>query len=100
MECIHPSARGKDMLAEAVEELARLQALVNQWRSARRGVEAEVLMRELDRGGFNSVLLNRQLSVLRGVPSEGRREDTPTNVDPEPLIEKAQAEIIAVDLFI
>lgn len=100
MEFIQLSARGKEMLAEAVEELARLQALVTQLRLARRGVEAEMLLRELDRGGFASVLLNRQLPVLRAVPSGERSEEAPTNADSEPLIVKAQADIIAVDLFI
>jgi len=100
MEFVRLSAHGRDMLAEVVEELARWQAVVNQLRSARRGVEAEVLLRELERGELHGLLLHRYLPVLRAAPSPEGREAAPTNADSEPLIVKAQPEIVPVDLFI
>jgi PilZ domain-containing protein len=100
MEFVHLSARGKDMLADAVERLARLQALMNQLRSARRGLEAEMLLRELECEGFYSIQLNQHLPVLKAVPSEERREEAPRSADSEPLIVEAQADTIPVDLFV
>jgi hypothetical protein len=99
MEFVHLSAHGKDMLADVVERLARLQALVNQLRSARRGVETEMLLRDLEREGFHAILLNQPLPVLGAVlPRES--EDAWPVADSEPPIVKAEVEIIPVDLFV
>lgn len=100
MEFVHLSARGQDMLADAVERLARLQALVNQLRSVRRGAEAEMLLQELKREGLHAILLNQHLPLLTAVPSQEHREEAPTDAESEPLIVEAQAEIVPVDLFI
>jgi len=100
MEFVHLSARGKDMLADVVEGLARLQALVNQLRSARRDAEAEMLLRELEREGFRAILLNQHLPALGAVPSRERRGEASAGADSEPSIAEAQAEIVPVDLFI
>jgi hypothetical protein len=95
MEFVQLSTRGKDLLADAVEGLAKLQALMDELRSARRGVEAEMLLRELEREGFHAVLLNRHVPVLRAVASPERREESPTSADSEPLIVK-----VPVDFFV
>jgi hypothetical protein len=100
LEFVQLSTRGKDLLADVVERLAKLQALMDELRSARRGVEAEMLLRELEREGFHAVLLNRHLPVLRAVASAEHREEPPTSADSEPLIVKAQPVIVPVDLFV
>jgi hypothetical protein len=100
MEFVHLSARGQDMLADVVEELAKLQALMHELRSARRGVEDEMLLRELEREGFHALLLNQRLPVLRAVANPERREEAPASADSEPVTVKAQAEIVPVDLFV
>jgi hypothetical protein len=100
MEFVHLSARGKDMLADVVERLARLQALVNQLRSGRRQEDAEMLLRELEREGFRAILLNQPSRVLEAVPSQERREEVPRSADSEPLIVEAQAENVPLDLFV
>ena len=100
MEFVQLSARGKDMLAEVVEEMARLQALVNQLRSTRREVEADELLRELERGGFSALLLNRRLPILGFTRPLECRDEVPAKAEPEPLIVEAQTEIVPVDLFV
>jgi hypothetical protein len=100
MEFVHLSARGKDMLADVVDRLARLQALLNQLRAGRREEEAEMLLRELEREGFRAILLNQHLPVLEAVPSQERREEVPSSADSEPLIVEAHADIVPVDLFV
>lgn len=100
MEFVHLSARGKDMLADVVERLAKLQALMDELRSARRGAEAGMLLRELEREGFHAVLMNRHLPVLRAVASPEPPEEPPTSADSEPLIVKTQPVIGPVDLFV
>jgi hypothetical protein len=100
MEFVRLSARGKDMLAEVVEELARWQALANRLRSAHRGAEAEVLLRELERRPLHALLLNRRLPVLRAVPSPERHDEAATNADSESSVVRAGAQIVPVDLFI
>ena len=100
MEFVHLSARGKDMLAEVVEEMARLQALVNQLRSARREAEAEQLLRELERGGFSALLLSRRLSILGLASPQKLHEEAPAKAEPEQLVVEAKAEILPVNLFI
>jgi len=100
MEFVHLSARGQDMLADVVERLAKLQALMNELRSARRGVEADMLLRELEREGFHAVLLNRPLPVLRAVASPELPKEPTANADSEPLVVKAKGKIVKVDLFV
>jgi PilZ domain-containing protein len=100
MEFVHLSTCGKEMLADVVERLARLQALVNQLRSGRRQEEAAVLLRELEREGFHAILLNQPSRVQEAVPSQERREEVPRSADSEPLIVEAQAEIVPLDLFV
>jgi len=100
MEFVHLSARGKDMLTEAVEEMARLQALVNQLRLARRETDAQQLLRELERGGFGELLRHRRLPILGGAPTEEHREEAPADAHPEPLIVEVKAGTVPVDLFV
>jgi hypothetical protein len=99
-EFVHLSARGKDMLAEVVEEMARLQAFVNQLRAARREVEAEQLLQELEREGFSTLLLKRRLPILGAAMSEEPRDEAPTKAEPEPVVVEAKAEILPVNLFV
>jgi hypothetical protein len=100
MEFVHLSARGQDMLADAVEGLASLQALMDELRSARRVAEAEMLLRELASERFHAVRLNRLLPVLRAVASPEPPEEPPTSADSESLIVKGKGKIIKVDLFV
>jgi hypothetical protein len=76
-----------------------LQALLDELRSARRRVEADRLLQELEREGLHAVL-NQHWPVLRALASPERREEPATSDDSEPQIVKAKAGIVQVDLFV
>jgi len=100
MEFVQLSARGKESLAEVLEGLARLQALLNQLRSPRRGAEAEALLQELERVGFGAVLLDRHLPVSPAVPAHEHRGESAPGDHSEPLTVEGKAVIVPVDLFV
>lgn len=99
MEFVHLSERGKDILADAVQRLAKLQALMDELRSARRRVEADRLLQELEREGLGAVL-NQHWPVLRAPASPEPREEPATSDHSEPQIVKTKAGIVQVDLFV
>ena len=107
MEFVHLTAGGKDLLANMVTDLARLQAVMNKLRTVRREMDAESFKRELEDGKRQAAMLSERFpffgTILQGASSgEGLGE----NAEPEQLrsasqdrIVGAQPLMITVDLF-
>jgi hypothetical protein len=87
LEFVQLSASGKDMLADVLERLARLQAVVNELRSARRGIDTETLVK-------------RHWPILRALLPPEPRENAPDNAHSDSAIMQAELEIIRLDVFI
>ena len=99
MEFVHLSAGGKELLADLVAELARLQAIMNQLKSARREMDAESFRRQLEAGKLQAGILSERIPFLRTVfaaessgPDQAASEGEDRIVEMQPLV-------IPVDLF-
>jgi hypothetical protein len=101
IEFVQLSTGGKDMLAELVAELARLQAIMNQLRSARRGTHTESFRRQIEDGRLGAVRLSERFpflgTILRGEEPEPKSRQSAS--DGKDRIAETQPLVIAVDLF-
>lgn len=99
VEFVHLSSGGKDMLAELVAELARLQAVMNKLRSARRKTDTQSFRRQLEDGRRQAAMLSERFPFLGTIlPGENPESDHAAS-DDRALIVEAQPLVIAVDLF-
>ena len=89
IEFVQLSAGGKEMLVDLIGELSRLQAVMNELRSARREMDAESYRKQLAEGKLLAAMLNEQIPMLRTIlqaentvpdetvpNSKARKEDT------------------------
>jgi len=99
VEFVHLSTGGKEMLADLVAELARLQAVMNKLRSARRETDTESFHRQLEDGRLQAVMLSERFpflgTILRG---ENPESDESASVGKDRIAEP-QPLVIAVNLF-
>jgi hypothetical protein len=100
-EFVQLSAGGREMLGGLVTDLARLQAVMNNLKSARREMDAESFRKELEDGKHQAALLGEQFPFLRTVLPAGSEErlepdETPANKN---RTAETQALVIAVDLL-
>jgi hypothetical protein len=65
LEFVQLSAGGKDMLANLVTDLARLQAVMNQLKGTRRDIDAESFKEELERGRLRARSLAERFPFFR-----------------------------------
>jgi hypothetical protein len=99
MEFVQLSAIGKDLLADLVAELARLQAVMNMLRTARRDTDTESFRRRMEEGRLEAVRLSERFpflgTILRGENPEPKQSAS----ERKDRIAEEQALVIAVDLF-
>ena len=115
IEFVHLSAGGKHMLADLVTELARLQAVMNKLKAARREIDAESFRKQLEEGKLQAAMLGERFPFLRTIlraessrersgesPEEGSEEsseaDQVASVGKHRVV-GAQPLVIRVDLF-
>ncbi len=94
VEFVQLSAGGKDLLAELVEELERLQALMQKLRSARRQMDAASFRREMASGKLAG-MMSQRFPILGAILNADSAESDVAGeriVEPQPLV-------ISVDLF-
>ena len=65
IEFIHLSAGGKHTLADLVTELARVQAVMNKLKAARREINAESFKKQLEEGKLQTAMLGERFPFLR-----------------------------------
>jgi hypothetical protein len=76
IQFIYLSRGGKDLLADLIAELARLQALINQLKAARRDAEAESFRKQLESGKLLAAMWRERLRSLEGLaPAESSETD-------------------------
>ena len=76
IQFIYLSGGGKDPLADLIAELARLQALINQLKAARRDAESESFRKQLESGKLLAAMWRKRLRSLEGLaPAESSETD-------------------------
>jgi hypothetical protein len=102
IEFVHLSTGGKDMLADLVGDLAKVQALMNRLKSERREMDAKLLRRELEEGSLRSMRLSERFPFLSTIlPADGGEQSQPRKAacaNKDAIVE-AEPLVIAVDLF-
>jgi hypothetical protein len=107
LEFVQLSAGGNDMLADVVTDLARLQAIMNKLKGARREMDAEAFQEELERGRLQTMLLGDRFPFLRttvgaeslpGSSKESSDSNTEGNTGSESAAEQ-ESLVLRVDLF-
>ncbi len=99
LEFVHLSAGGKDLLADLVAQLARLQAIMNQLRSARREMDAESFRRQLEVGKLQAGILSERFPFLRTMLCAESAEPGQPASEGNDRIAGTQTLVIPVDLF-
>ena len=101
LEFVHLSAGGKDTLAGLVADLARLQAVMNKLKSARRKMDAESFRKEVEDGRHQLARLSERFPFLRTILPVERSEDSSDGTASAGKNRSAeeQSVVIAVDLF-
>ena len=79
IEFVYLSKGGKDLLADLVAELARLQAFINHLKAARRDEEMESFRKQLESGKRLAAMWRERLRSLEGLVSA---ESSETNEVP------------------
>ena len=99
VEFVHLTAGGKEMLGDLIAELAKLQAVMNKLKSARREMDAESFRRQLEDGRLQALTLSERFpflgTILRAKSSEA---DQPVFAGEDRIVE-VQPLVIPVDLF-
>ena len=99
IEFVYLSKGGKDLLADLVAQLARLQAFINHLKAARRETEAEEFRKHLESGKLLAALWRERLRSLEGlVPAENSETDQEPSAGEDPSKE-ARPLVTPVRLF-
>jgi hypothetical protein len=99
MEFVQLSAGGKDLLEDLVTELARLEALVNKLRAARREMDPESFRRQLDAGKLQAVRFSERFPFLGTIlAAEIAEQDQEASVGKGRIV-GTRPLVIPVDLF-
>ncbi|MGD0508397.1 MAG: PilZ domain-containing protein [Terriglobales bacterium] len=102
IEFVRLSTGGKDMLADLIAELERLQAVMNQLKSGSPQIDPESFRWQLENGRQQAAMLSKRLR-LRGriltTESAGESSEPQVTSAGKDLIAETQALLISVDLF-
>ena len=108
-EFVRLGGGGKDLLADLIEELARLQAAINNLGSVRRDVDARTFRKQLEEGTAQSEALSRRFAALAARLPALRPGETPQSekaCEPEQTeladkrhVIEVQPVVIAIDVF-
>ena len=99
IEFVYLSRGGKDLLADLIAELARLQAFINHLKTVRRETEAEAFHKHLESGKLLAAMWSERLrSPGAQAPAESPETDQATSDGGGPDRE-AQPLVIPVRLF-
>jgi hypothetical protein len=99
IEFVHLSAGGKHTLADLVTELARLQAVMNKLKAARREIDAESFRKQLEEGKLQAAMLGERFpflrTILRAESSRERSGESPEESSGESSGESSEADPVA-----
>ncbi|MGA3090875.1 MAG: PilZ domain-containing protein [Terriglobales bacterium] len=99
LQFVHLTSGGRQLLADMVEELARLQVVMNKLKVARRDGDAELFRQELKQGKRQQALFRERFPFLRAILTAEALESDPSVLEDEKLTADEQPLVIPVDLF-
>ena len=103
IEFVQLSASGKDMLADVIKQLAKVQAAMNKLISVRREMDAESYRTLFEDGKLQAVSLSRRLAdlgtALSGGTRDGDSKSRQSASTDKHHVAQGQPLVIAVDLF-
>ncbi|MGB0043115.1 MAG: PilZ domain-containing protein, partial [Terriglobales bacterium] len=86
MEFVQLSAGGKDLLADMVTDLAKLQAIMNQLRNVRREMDAKSFQKQLEDGKRQAAILSERFPFLGTIfQAESSRATSGESAEPKQL---------------
>lgn len=98
VEFVRLSANGKDMLADLVTDLARLQAIMSKLKSDRHKMDAELFRREMEEGNLRGATLRDRFLFLRTIlPMENAEGEKTESAGMEIIREERL--VVPIDLF-
>ena len=102
IEFVHLSAGGKDLLSDMIAQLAKLHAVMNKIKSARRETDAESFQRQLENGKRQAIMLSKDFPVLGAIRSaEKPEEEAATKSRGEAAAAEAEeCLVLSVNLFV
>ena len=102
IEFVHLSAGGKDLLSDMIAQLAKLHAVMNKIKSARRETDAESFQRQLENGKRQAIMLSKDFPVLGAIQSaEKPEEEAATKSRGEAAAAEAEeCLVLSVNLFV
>ena len=99
MEFLQLTTGGRESLQDLIRRLERLQAHLNQMKSAREEDQQEILMQEIDQG-LKRYLLGGHIPLIRTIlPAEKPEVESHETPRPQPVVDDAE-EVTSVDIFI
>jgi hypothetical protein len=98
LEFVQLSSGGKDLLADLISQLARLQALMNKLKSDRRRMDEESFRKELEAGKLEAIALSKRFPFLGTTLSAMNLEEGKTESGGE-LVSTGGHEVVPVNLF-
>jgi hypothetical protein len=99
IEFVYLSKGGKDLLADLVAELAKLQAFINHLKAARRDEETEAFRKQLESGKLLAAMWRERLRSLEGLVPAGSSETDQVPSAGGDLNKEAQPLVTPVRLF-
>jgi hypothetical protein len=99
IEFVRLSSGGKDMLADLIAELERLQAVMNRLKSARSEIDPELFRKELETGAHQAALLREGLRFRGTILTAESSGESPELQSADKNPREAQPLVISVDLF-
>jgi hypothetical protein len=98
LEFVQLSSGGKDLLADLISQLVRLQALMNKLKSDRRKMDEESFRKEMEAGKLEAIALSKRFpflgTTLSAINLDG--EKTESGGD---LMSRGEHEVVPVNLF-
>jgi hypothetical protein len=103
IEFVQLSNSGKDMLADVIQELARLRAIMHKFKSCRLETDTKSFATQLEEGRVHAARFSARCADPGTILAERRAESSESNqsasAEKDRIVE-AQPLVIAVDLFV
>jgi hypothetical protein len=101
VEFVQLSSGGRDMLADLMSDLARLRALMNKLKRARREMNAESFRKELEDGKREAAKLSAEFPFLRMTLPDAEEDSERSEVlAGKERISREKSLVVAVDLIV
>jgi len=96
---VYLTSGGKELLADMIADLARVQAVMDKLKATRREMDAESFRRELEQGRLHELAFSRRFSMAERFLAEEAAAPQQSVTADQHVTGKEPPLVIAVDLF-